>query len=340
MIEDDDDTQMTGGSAGSTIADPKATAGVLAKRRPPLKVPPSTRPRAVLNLKSAPSTARRAPPSVEQYAVPRGPAVAPNFRMADFPVLISGLPSSIASSPATTLAPATPTSKALPGPLPSAASAPKPVGSPPAQSAAPKPRAPSKEQVQIEVDTFFREAQEKRNKRSADERRLHDVMLAAIFKAVREDTVPKSYVGICSSGKKDRMGCDIRKVIDFRSLPDLVQDDLRRAAILPTMWPRYRSSGYERVFLHRLMTVMRRAMIYAATCHTTLTPGAADNVYPPSVDRECRGWISEFMHASGGHPEPVQQLVISADECAIDILLPVPMSQGLMRSMPTSWICS
>ena len=26
------------------------------------------------------------------------------------------------------------------------------------------------------------------------------------------------------------------------------------------------------------------------------------------------------MHTSGGHPEPVQQLVISAYECAIDIL--------------------
>ena len=62
VIEDDDDAEMTGGAAGSTNASPKAIIGVPAKRRPPLKVPPSTRPRAVL--KSAPSTAPRAPPSV------------------------------------------------------------------------------------------------------------------------------------------------------------------------------------------------------------------------------------------------------------------------------------
>ena len=76
-----------------------------------------------------------------------------------------------------------------------------------------------------------------------------------------------------------------------------------RAEILPTMWPRYTISGYERVFHYRRMTVMRRAMIYDATCHT-LTPGAADNMYPPSVDRDYRNWINALMHASGGHPEP------------------------------------
>ena len=77
------------------------------------------------------------------------------------------------------------------------------------------------------------------------------------------------------------MGCDIPKVIEFRSLPDQVQDDLMRAEI-PTMWPRYRISGYERVFHYLLMAVMRRAMIYDATCHT-LTPGAADNMYPQGL---------------------------------------------------------
>ena len=122
------------------------------------------------------------------------------------------------------------------------------MGPPPAQSVIPKPKAPSKEQVQIEVDTIFREAQQKRAKRAADEQQLHDAMLAAIFKAVHEDAVPETYAGIYSSGKKDRMGCDIIKVVKFRSLPDDVQDDLMRAEILPTMWPRYRISGYERAF--------------------------------------------------------------------------------------------
>ena len=60
---------------------------------------------------------------------------------------------------------------------------------------------------------------------------------------------------------------------------------------------------------YRTGTVMRRAMIYDATCHT-LTPGAADKKYPPSVDKDYRNWINELMHTSGGHPEPVQQLVI------------------------------
>ena len=79
--------------------------------------------------------------------------------------------------------------------------------------------------------------------------------------SVHEDTVPESYVGIYSSSRKDIMGCDIPKVIDFRSLPIQVQDDLMRAEILPTMWPCYMISGYERVFHYRLMTVIRRAMI-------------------------------------------------------------------------------
>ena len=170
------------------------------KRRPPLKVPPSSRPKAVL--KSTPSAATRVPPPVERHVVPRGPAVAPHFRMADFPMILPGLPSSIVSSPATTLAPATPTSKAPSGQLPSAATTPKPMGPPPAQRAAPKPKAPSKEQVQVEGDTIVREAEEKRAKRTSDEQQLHDAMLAAIFKAIFEDTVPESYAGIYSSGRK------------------------------------------------------------------------------------------------------------------------------------------
>ena len=105
--DDDDDAKMTGGSAGSASAEKMATTAVTVKRRPALKVPPSSRPKAVL--KSTPSAVTRVPHPAERYVVPRGPAVAPNFRMADFPMVIPGLPSSIASSPATTLAPATPT---------------------------------------------------------------------------------------------------------------------------------------------------------------------------------------------------------------------------------------
>ena len=112
-----------------------------------------------------------------------------------------------------------------------------------------KPKAkPTKEQVQTEIDHIMREAQQKRLKPSAEERQMRDAMLAAIFKAVHEDTVPESYVGIYSTGTKDKMVCDTPRFIEFRSLPVNVQDDLMRAEILPTMWPRYKISGYERVF--------------------------------------------------------------------------------------------
>ena len=111
----------------------------------------------------------------------------------------------------------------------------------------------------------MREVEEKRTKRSKQQQQLHDDMLSAIFKSVFEDTVPDSAVGIYSSGEKDRMGCTIPKVIDFRSLPVPVQDNLMKAEILPTMWPRYRISGHERMFHYCLMTVTRRRMLQEAT---------------------------------------------------------------------------
>ena len=102
---------------------------------------------------------------------------------------------------------------------------------------------------------------------------MHDALLAAIFKAVHEDTVPESCVGTYSTGTKDKMGCDIPRFIEFRLLPINVQDDLMRAEILPILWPRYKISGYERVFHYWLMTVARRAMVAQATCRQ-LTPAS------------------------------------------------------------------
>ena len=214
---------------------------------------------------------------MERYAVPKGPVV-PVFDISDFPMVLPRLPSSIASLPATTLAPKTPL--VLPSTVPSK---PRPMAPPPA-AAAPKPRPPSREQVQIEVDAIMREAEEKRAKRTKDQRQLHDAMLSAIFKSIFEDTVPDSAVGIYSSGEKDRMGCDVPKVIDFRSLPVIVQDDLMKAEILPTMWPRYRISGHERMFHYCLMTVTRRQMLKEASCHS-LTDIGIENMYPSPEDK-------------------------------------------------------
>ena len=94
--------------------------------------------------------------------LPRGPAVVPIFDISDFPMTLPGLPSSIASSPATTLAPETP--RVTIGRSQPSTSSLKPMGPPPVQSSSPKPKAPSREQVQNEVDTIMREVEEKRAK--------------------------------------------------------------------------------------------------------------------------------------------------------------------------------
>ena len=177
--------------------------------------------------------------------------------------------------------------------------------------------------MQIEVDAIMRETEEKRAKRTEDQRRLRDAMLSAIFKSVFEDTVPDSAVGIYSTGEKDRMGCDIPKVIDFRSLPIGVQDDLMRAEMLPTMWPQYRISGYERMFHYCLMTVTRRMMLKEASCHN-LTPAGLENMYPSAIDKKHRDWINALIYAPDGPADAVDQLILAAFECAISILPAAP----------------
>ena len=139
--------------------------------------------------------------------------------------------------------------------------------------------------MQIEVDAIMREVEEKRSKRSKQQQQLRDDMLSAIFKSVFEDTVPDSAVGIYSSEEKDRMGCDIPKVIDFRSLLISVQDNLMRAEILPTMWPRYRISGHKRMFHYCLMTVTRTRMLQEASCHS-LSDEGIENMYPSESDQD------------------------------------------------------
>ena len=116
------------------------------------------------------------------------------------------------------------------------------------------------------------------------------------------------------------MGCDIPKVIDFRSLPNGVQDDLMKAEILPTMWPRYRISGYERMFHYCLMTVTRRRMLCEASCHN-LTPAGIENMYPSSTDKKHRDWINELMFTSWWTTDNVvDQLILAAFECVVSIL--------------------
>ena len=293
VTDDDDDAAGTGISPGPAAASKETPAQLQTKRRPMLKSAPVARPKVLI--KRPPVALTKVPPPVEKFAVPKGPVV-PVFDISDFPMVLPGLPSSIASSPATTLAPETPL--VLPSTVPS-----KPKPRAPPAMAAPKPRPPSREQVQIEVDAILREAEEKRAKRSKDQQQLYDDMLSAIFKSVFEDTVPDSAVGIFSSGEKDRMGCDIPKVIDFRSLPVIVQDSLMRA--------RYRISGHERMFHYCLMTVIRRRMLCEASCHS-LNDQGIENMYPSSIDNEHRDWINSLMTTPDGPANAVDQLIYAA----------------------------
>ena len=92
-----------------------------------------------------------------------------------------------------------------------------------------------------------------------------------------------------------------------------------RAEILPTMWPRYRISGNERMFHYCLMTVTRSRMLYEASCHN-LTPAGIENMCPSSTDKKHRDWINELMSTPGGPQDAVDQLILAAFECAVSIL--------------------
>ena len=114
------------------------------------------------------------------------------------------------------------------------------------------------------------------------------------------------------------MGCEIPKVIEFRTLPVPVQDNMR-AEILPTMWPRYRISGHERMFHYCLMTVTRRQMLKVTLSHN-LSDAAIENMYPSGRDQEHRTWINSIMYSTDGPQDAVDQLINSAFECALNIL--------------------
>ena len=309
IVIEDDEVPRTGASASSLAATGSTSVDLTAKKSSMLKAPPVTRPKVLL--KRPPATVTKVPPPVEKYSVPRGPVV-PHFNISDFPMVLPELASSLPPSPATTLAPETPLV------LPSTVTA-KPMPKGPPAIASPKPRPPTREQVQLEVDAIMRDVEEKRTKRSKREQQLHDDMLSAIFKSVFEDTVPDSAAGIYSSGEKDRMGCEIPKVIEFRTLPVPVQDNLMRAEILPTMWPRYRISGHERMFHYCLMTVTRRQMLKVTLSHN-LSDAAIENMYPSGRDQEHRTWINSIMYSTDGPQDAVDQLINSAFECALSIL--------------------
>ena len=183
VIEDDDEVPRTGASTSSVAATTSAPITLQTKKSSMLKAPPTTRPKVLL--KRPPVTVTKVPPPVDKYAVPRGPVV-PHFNISDFPMTLPGLASSLPPSPTSTLAPETPLV------LPSTVSA-KPMPKGPPAIATPKPRPPSREQVQIEVDAIMRDVEEKRTKRSKQQQQLHDNMLSAIRGAKQGGNLPPPF---------------------------------------------------------------------------------------------------------------------------------------------------
>ena len=114
VIDDDDDVGRTGASASSVAVSKETPAKLQTRRSPMLKAPPVTRPKVLI--KRPLVTVTKVPPPVAKYAVPKRPVV-PHFNISDFPMVLPGLASSAASSPATTLAPDTPL--VLPSTVPS-----------------------------------------------------------------------------------------------------------------------------------------------------------------------------------------------------------------------------
>ena len=119
---------MTGDSAGSADVSqkPEGSSTIAGKETSYVEVTTINKTKGSTQECSVYVDQSPAPPPVERYVVPKRPAVVPVFDISDFPMTLPGLPSSTASSPATTLAPETP--RVSVGRLPSATSSPKPMG--------------------------------------------------------------------------------------------------------------------------------------------------------------------------------------------------------------------
>ena len=112
------------------------------------------------------------PPLVEQYVVPVGPSAGAHYGASDFPMAIPGLPTSIASSLATTLAPETPRPKGPPAIMPSSAASSSSMGPPLLQLLLPRAslrRAIQGSKVQTEIDSILRDAEQRGSKCSEKE---------------------------------------------------------------------------------------------------------------------------------------------------------------------------
>ena len=193
---------MTGGSAGSASADPKAAAAVPVKRRPALKVTPPSRLKAVL--KSAPSNGDK-----RFHLLWKGML----FQKDQLWCLLSAWPTFPWPTFPWVCRHELPRRQLLPWHLRLRPQRPH-LDSCLLQLHLRSQWVRHRFRVQLrsqrlrprsrcrlsEVDTIMREAEEKRTKRTSDEQQLHDAMLAAIFKSAFEDTVPENVVGIYSSG--------------------------------------------------------------------------------------------------------------------------------------------
>ena len=176
---------------------------------------------------------------MERYVVPKGPAAVPVFDISDFPMTLPGLPSSIASSPATTLAPETPRI-----PLPSVSSQPKP------------------------------------SQKHHQERRCRLRLTQSCEKLRRRELRGQP------TNSSSMMQC----------CPPSSSQSLRT---------QFQISGYERMFHYCLMTVMRRRMLFEASCHN-LSPAGIENMYPSAIDKKHREWSKSLMSPPLGDHKMLQ----------------------------------
>ena len=103
----------------------------------------------------------------------------------------------------------------------------------------------------------------RRGTQDVEEQKLDDAMLSAIFKTAFDDSMPDMHMDIYKTGRERRRGLEVPAVIEFRSLPAYVQDNISRAEILPTKRPWYKRSGKMRVFRYEVMMIFRHCRCIA-----------------------------------------------------------------------------
>ena len=110
------------------------------------------------------------------------------------------------------------------------------------------------------------------------------------------------------------MGCDIPKVIEFRSLPVGVQDNLMQGRDAPD------DVATIQDFLLRAHVPLlshdcdEETDARGGFMPQVVTSAGIENMYPSAIDKKHRDWINSLMYTPGGPPDAVHQLIFAAPE--------------------------